>query len=92
MVERFEVEILMVVGTVWCFDIAEAEETAGRSIIRGASDALEYPFMVDVPPLDVEARVARVGPLRWAGSPPPPTMADSGRGRGEIFESTRTRS
>ena len=52
------------VGIAWDLDIAEAEETAGRSIIRGASDALEYPFMVGVPPLVVEARAARVGPLR----------------------------
>ena len=47
-------------------DIAEAEakETAGRSIIRGVSDALEYPFIVGVPPLDVEARAGRMEPLR----------------------------
>ena len=64
MVERFEVEILTVAGTVWDLDIGKAEETAGRSIIRGASGALEYPFMVGVPPLDVEARAARVEPLR----------------------------
>ena len=66
----------MVVGTVW--DLEIAEETAGRSIIRGASDALEYPFIVGVPSLDVEARAARVGPLRAVGSPP--TITDSGRG------------
>lgn len=76
MVEIFEAELLMVVGTVW--DLEIAEETAGRSIIRGASDALEYPFIVGVPSLDVEARAARVEPLRGVGSPP--TMGDSGRG------------
>jgi hypothetical protein len=77
-VERFEAEILTVVGIVW--DLEIAEETAGRSIILGASDALEYPFIIGVPSLDVEARAARLEPLRGAGSPP--TMADSGRGRG----------
>lgn len=76
MVEIFEAELLMVVGTVW--DLEIAEETAGRSIIRGASDALEYPFIVGVPSLDVEARAARVEPLRGVDSPP--TMGDSGRG------------
>lgn len=50
------------VGIAW--DLAFVEETAGRSIILGASDALEYPFIIGVPSLDVDARAARAEPLR----------------------------
>ena len=73
-------------------DIAK-EETAERRI-RGASGALEYPFVafgadiVGMPSFDVESRTARTDGVRWTGRSPP-TRTESGRA--EIFELTRTR-